>query len=122
MTRKEYEKTYIRMMDSVRTDHKGNEDCAGVPCGICPIRHVCENWSLSFSAFEIIEIVEKWGSDHPVITYADKYEQVFGCKPLTAGDGIYLCPHFSDCPSEVTCTECKKNYWESEYIEPKRGD
>lgn len=123
MTREEYEKTYVRMMDSLRGEvFKGVKNCTGVDCGTCPLKSVCECKSLSFSVFPIIEVVEKWGKEHPAITNADKFEEVFGCKPQHK-DGTYLCPPFGDgdCLANI-CAYCRRDYWESEYAAPKKDE
>ena len=118
MTREEYEKTYIRMMDSVRSEvFRGQENCGGVSCEKCPVQFICEHNSLSFNAPVIVEIVERWGKEHPIVTNADKYEEVFGRKPHDK-HGNYICPRFEVCG--FSCADCKKDYWESEYIEPKK--
>ena len=60
-----YKREYIRMMDSVRTDHKGEENCNGVDCDECHVTKICALNSLAFCAFETIEAVEKWAKEHP---------------------------------------------------------
>ena len=125
MTREEYEKMYVRMMDSMRDDaFKGSNSCTGVECDKCPIRHICIDDSLSFNAFAIMEVVEKWGKEHPVTTNADKFEEVFGYKPNDPRYSNYPCPNgmgadFHGCSSK-TCAQCKIDYWESEYVTPKK--
>ena len=64
LTREEYKKTYIRMMDSNRIYCKGSHSCDGVSCGKCPLHSLCEETeSDSFHSFEIIEAVEQWGKN-----------------------------------------------------------
>lgn len=107
MTREEYEKTYVRMMDSVRTDefYQGHKNCEGVPCEECPIVNICQKASLGFSAFAIMETVKKWGKEHPIITNADKFKEVFGFDPI---GNVY--------------TADEVEFWKSEYVEPKKGE
>lgn len=121
MTREEYEKTYIRMMDSLRSkEYKGRDSCIGVECCMCPIHDNCYINSTTFNIFSIMDVVEKWGKEHPAITNADKFEEVFGHKPQHK-DGTYLCPPFGDgdCLANI-CAYCRRDYWESEYVAPKK--
>ena len=79
LTKEEYKKTYIRMMDSNRIYFKGARSCDGVSCSKCPVHSLCkEPTSESFQASEIIELVEQWGKDHPVVTNREKWKEVFG--------------------------------------------
>ena len=44
ISKREYQKTLIRMWDSVRdNDFKGNEDCNGIECNNCPIVSMCSD-------------------------------------------------------------------------------
>ena len=132
MTREEYEKTYVRMMDSLRGDiHKGDRGCNGVDCKNCPLGPICDTYETSnsstFKAAQYIEIVEKWGKEHPIVTNADKFKEVFGREPKKkSGDynsGDYICPRYfnvvsDQCP-DTSCERCTKGFWESEYVAPK---
>lgn len=124
LTREEYEKTYIRMMDSTRDTYKGDPNCNGVECDACHLRESCHNHSAkTFSAFKFVEAVEKWGKEHPIITYADKYKEVFGIDPTE------YCPmdliggilSVEECEG-LKCTECKSMYWNKEYKAPTKGE
>lgn len=126
LTKEEYEKTFIRMMDSVRTECKGDFSCYGVRCvTTCPISNVCHAGSILNRprAFDLIEAVEQWGKAHPFVTNAYKFKEVFGVEPRHP-DGMYICPIFyvDKCPQSitVTCTECRAGFWEAEYREPKK--
>lgn len=72
ITKKEYQKTLIRMWDSVRNDScKGRSSCDGVRCEVCPMKPICfdEVWEHEDSLLRIydtIEFVEKWGKEHPI--------------------------------------------------------
>jgi len=123
LTREEYEKTLIRMFDSMRVndEHKGEKSCEDVPCESCPFsRMECR----AANPFESIEIVEKWGKEHPLITMEDKFIEMFGHKPVD-DSGYYVCPSsigFNlDCNNSVTCKECTNKFWKMEYIPPKKG-
>ena len=63
LTEEQYKKEAIRMWDTLRfKDYQGNDHCIGVSCAKCPLNGSCS----SISAFEQIEIVEKWSKEHPV--------------------------------------------------------
>lgn len=132
MTKEEFKKTYIRMIDFYRKQRpfydetKGRPNCSGLPCSeFCPFYTNCCNVdgeSIQYNAFEAIEIVEKWGKEHPIITRADKYKEVFGAEPKYIG-GSFICPGIprdQDYCDSHTCEECKSNYWNEEYVEPEK--
>ena len=113
------------MMDSMRKHHKGELKCSGVECGDCPISGCCSAISRIEAAYTIVEIVEKWGKEHPIVTNADKYREVFGVSPTAIDVGNFVCPErvgFSGiCKATNNCTSCKINFWTSEYKAPKEG-
>ena len=116
-----YKREYIRMMDSLRTEFKGEDNCQGVRCDKCSLERSCD-YSSSFSAFEIIEAVEKWAKEHPVVTMADKFKEVFGVEPKFEST-FWCCPKaigFSQegCGRTLDCIDCKDHFWQSEYKEP----
>ena len=128
MTREEYEKTYIRMMNSLRKNSKGEHSCKAVNCTDgCPFKPVCiKKDSLIYNALKCVEIVEQWGKDHPIVTNADKFKEVWGVEPRAIDF-----PHNLLCPRRIglnipckerctgiVCDKCKIDFWESEYIEP----
>lgn len=58
-----YKSELIRMLDSHRTKHKGEQTCVGVKCEECPLYGVgCGN---DLYVYETIEAVEKWSKEHP---------------------------------------------------------
>ena len=71
ISKEEYQKTLIRMWDSLRDKkHKGEFDCAGVNCGSCPINFGCGS-VMRYS--DVIEFVEKWGKEHPIKTNGSEF-------------------------------------------------
>jgi hypothetical protein len=69
---------------------------------------------------EAVDIVEQWSREHPVMTNAMKFEEVFGEKPAN-GKGERLCPPIAfrkskDCSCE--CSECDQ-WWDEPYKEPE---
>lgn len=125
ITKEEFEKTYIRIMDSLRDNaFKGRKNCEGVACDECPLKPFCHAYGSSkhYRAFDVIEIVEKWGAEHPVITRADKYKEVFGTYPKYKNNDLF-CPgeaRIKDNCLALNCDACKNQYWNEEYVEPKK--
>ena len=121
-----YKREFIRMMDSIRVEEKtkGKPNCAGMSCDECPLNGTCEGIN-AYLAFELIECVEKWTKEHPVITMADKFKEVFGVEPKNAAD--FLC-----CPETIgfthngcakkDCRYCKEQFWTSEYKAPEKKE
>ena len=108
LTREEYEKTFVRMMDSVRETGKGSHNCHGVSCQSCPFSINCGNddQSNAFKAASFCEIVEQWGKDHPVVTNGDKFKEVFGA----TREQICFRPDSKDSCTEVGCNCLKCKY------------
>lgn len=120
MTKEEYQKNLIRMWDSIRSDYKGENRCAGVDCTNCPFNgKVCytEDGRIPFHAYEAIEIVENWAKENPIKTNADKFREVFGFEPYTKN-----CINGEE---KVSCTNCQcfydgecaahNRFWNAEY-------
>ena len=93
-------------------------------CVDCPL-YSNNNKQLGCKRFEMlypdeaIKIVEKWEKEHPIITNAEKYEQMM--KNLLGDDfDIEICPTKSHdvpscaCEKMNNCNDCKK-FWNSEY-------
>ena len=125
----QYQKDLVRMWDSLRTENKGAPNCGSVLCAKCPFyRVVCTSncyTGVSFNAEKAIEIANDWAKEHPVKTNADKFKEAWGCEPKNRDD-MYYCPRpfgKPDCsgtPDEdMSCEECRKAFWEAEYVEPK---
>lgn len=71
LTKEEYKRTFIRMMDSLREEYKGTYYCDGISCYDCPIGDVCRGRLTD--PYVVIEAVEQWGKEHPIVTNADKF-------------------------------------------------
>lgn len=63
LNKETYKKELIRMWDSLRKDHKGEQSCNGVSCRKCPLHGI--GCSEPLSSYEIVEIVKKWSEEHP---------------------------------------------------------
>ena len=78
-------------------------------CGSCPISvasDFCDLAPMNFKDETIdfaVKVVEQWAKDHPVITNAKKFEEVFGFNPI----GYVFRGEFSDA------------WWGEEYKESK---
>ena len=69
---------------------------------------------------EAIQIVERWGKEHPLISNVDKYKEII---KETFGDNLIdVCdkqvPNFK-CSNFRSCDECIE-FWDSEYIEKEK--
>ena len=60
-----YKRELVRMWDSIRTENKGDDTCYGVSCEDCPLDQFEYACSCSNSAFETVEVVERWSKEHP---------------------------------------------------------
>lgn len=119
MTTEEYRENLIRMWDSVRNESKGEETCRDVNCRDCPFDEICNAvyGSAIINACKTIEIVEHWAKEHPIVTNADKFQDVFG---------LDMAPIHS-CVSSKSCEDCEYTYdgecavsklfWDAEYNE-----
>ena len=123
----EFQKDFVRMLDSMRDTSKGAISCIGIDadkCEKCLLADICDTEVL-YNAEKVIEIVTQWAKEHPIVTNADKFEDTWGRKPLRA-DGGWICPStFKDveCNRNIDCGKCTNEFWNSEYKEPKKeGD
>jgi len=128
LSKEEFKKELVRMWDTLREKHKGVHGCEGIEsCKECPLHKCCLNKlddDQVYNAMEIIEIVEKWSKEHPIVTNRDKFKEVFGINLYdTTHECVGLtCPSnaFSTLPTD--CRTCPHNgYWSKEYKEPKES-
>lgn len=123
MTKEEYKRNLIRMFDSIRNNHKGEKDCDGISCADCPFRGKICNRELVFNSYEAIEIVEQWAKEHPIVTNAMKFKEVFGIEPSKQ-----TCFNHIDCknceyyiPDDKECG-VQAEFWNAEYNPTKEGE
>lgn len=117
MTKEEYEKNVIRMFDSIRTEHKGESGCSGVNCDDCPMYKVaCNTTQIRLLEAEAIETVENWAKQHPIVTNADKFREVFGFDMTICWDNEFPCNECQFCDRNGTCNS-KEKFWNAEYKE-----
>jgi len=103
-------KEYTRMCTECK-------DCYG-----CPLANTTCAGRLQWSEKEIIDVIEKteqWSKEHPIITNADKFEEVFGHKP----NGKYVCPvpMLDRSCAGVSCKTCI-SWWDEPYKEPEKEE
>lgn len=123
MTKEEYKRNLIRMFDSIRDEFKGEENCAGVGCGYnCPFfMKVCGIGQVKFHVYEAIEVVEKWAKEHPIVTNAMKFKEVFGVDYDAMNSCINHGVKCRDCDySEDGECDAYNRFWSTEY-KPKKG-
>lgn len=69
-------------MDALKFFKEYNRMCSSTPqCGDCPITggavDSCDSYLLSHPE-EVVPIIEKWSAEHPIMTNALKFKEVFG--------------------------------------------
>ena len=130
LNKEEFKKEYIRMMDSGRPDrYKGSANCSGIGCKKCLLNAICDREEgNTFLSFETIEIVEKWSKDHPTMSNADKFKEVFGVEPRDSEcEDHLICPRHAGftnvrCDLQYNCNDCKQSFWYSEYKAPQESE
>lgn len=123
LSKEEYKREYIRMMDSVRDKdsmYKNQACCDGVDCKKCPLMEsVCgTDTTTSSLVFEIIDIVEKWSKEHPIQTNLDKFKEVFGIRANIDATDL-PCQADMDFVGDEFCHSRKKSdeYYDSGYYD-----
>ncbi len=130
MTKEEYQKTLIRMWDSLRGDAcKGDSNCNGVKCTICPLKPICRKENIFLDIYDVIEFVEKWAKEHPAKTNREVFMEAMQEK---FGDALDLdilngmldeqgCNLINgECHSSGSCKTCDQSkFWDKEYQEVK---
>lgn len=110
MTTEEYRENLIRMWDSVRNESKGEETCRDVNCRDCHFDEICNAvyGGAIINACKTIEIVEQWAEQHPIVTNAEKFKEVFGFEPNV----------FADNEKHILCNGYRtidEKFWDAEY-------
>lgn len=123
MTTEEYRENLIRMWDSVRNESKGEETCRDVNCRDCHFDEICNAvyGGAIINACKTIEIVEQWAEQHPIVTNADKFKEVFGFDMTICWDNEFPCNECQFCDIDGTCNS-KEKFWNAEYKEPAESE
>lgn len=67
-------------------------------------------------------VVEQWSKDHPIVTNAQKFKEVFGQEPQSI-NGIIFCPPVTPGAFECDRVDCMKclEWWDKQYKEPENA-
>lgn len=113
-------------MDAVEFVNKMNRMCAKYPgCVGCPIgtENQDEDCMSKVPAEQMVAIVEKWTSEHPIKTRQSELLRVIPNLKLDKNGSIFLCPAtitddlcgvYSDKHGYDNCYDCRKNFWNQE--------
>ena len=96
---------------------EGDENCVGISCSSCPFDgKTCNTGALVFNSYEAIEIVEKWAKEHPIVTNAMKFKEVFGVEYDAMNSCINLGIKCRDCDyyEDGEC-DASNRFWSAEY-------
>ena len=116
------------IMEALKFLNELNRMCDGEICSNCQLNHegysTCFDW-LSGNPQEAIDIISRWSAENPIVTMAEKFEEVFGIKPRNNVINDFICPSRMgfECPCDLdlsltNCPKCKDNFWNGEYKEP----
>lgn len=125
MTKEEYQRDLVRLFDSLRTEYKGDESCKGIRCIDCPFQeNACFMYNKKFNVFEVIEILEQWGKEHPIMTNARKFKEVFGFTPIPIGSCVKPNAKCEECDYyNIDDSSCDiEGFWDAEYEEPQKDE
>ena len=104
----EFWKEYTRMCTECK-------DCYG-----CPLAAATCAGSLELSEKQIINLIEKteqWSKEHPIITNAMKFKEVFG--EIKIKDLIHIDCNCTSIIDDLTIEINGTNWWDEPYKEPK---
>lgn len=127
LSKEEYKRNLVRLWDSLRGDDKGDESCTGIRCIDCPFDgKTCNIGAPNFRAYEALEIVEKWAKEHPIVTNAEKFKEVFGVDaPMNRcikNDEFCADCEYYEFGSERGGCKADERFWEAEYKEPAESE
>ena len=92
-------------------------------CCKCPLS--AKNNDTNYSCINFLEkhpeeaekIIMDWAKEYPIVTNADKFEEVFGFKPSYIG-----CPLYTTDECKHWCERCLyRNFWRQEWKDPKEN-
>lgn len=111
----------IKFMKEIKRIHETYKDCANCPLDeTLDDNTICSDFIFSYPE-EVIEIVKKWSKEHPIITNAMKFEEVFGCPPTPDNNEghKYMCAPRGKRTDNCEKYDCKKcdAWWDEEWKE-----
>lgn len=74
-----------------------------------------------FNSFEYVVLVENWAKEHPIVTNADKFREVFGFDMTICWNNEFPCNECQFCDENGTCNS-KEKFWNAEYKEPAESE
>jgi hypothetical protein len=114
-------KEYKRMCNAVTV----GVSCSN--CTFCKTRSglACRHYLIEEPGY-FEDVVKTWSEEHPIITNAMKFKEVFGCEPCKSSNRVnMICPPFNHrkclyakCVNKETCDKCRE-WWDEEYKEPE---
>ena len=101
-------------MDAKEFIRERNRMCRAYACGDCPLNETgCTITDLNVD--ELVDIVEKWSKEHPMMTNAEKFEKTFGLKIKPHGN----CLKFV---GVIPQNEYVAQWLDEPYVEPGEQD
>ena len=98
--------------------------CKEYSCSSCPVGEKCVLSILEDATIDGIHdsvlAIEQWSKNHPIITNAQKFEEVFGRPPKFISGDWYCPPIVTEPCIGVDCKMCSR-WWEEPYKEPEVG-
>jgi len=109
-------------------EYKRMCESTGGGCAVCPMstgnnkHNVTCSHLLTKCPEDACKIVEQWSKEHPIITNAMKFKEVFGHKPQSI-NGIIFCPPVTPGAFECDRVDCMKclEWWDKQYKEPENA-
>jgi len=113
ISKEEYKKTLIRILDSVREEGyaKGEYNCDGVKCEKCPIESMCGSGVNMRNVHEAIEFVEQWAKEHPIETNGSRFLKNYPKAEIYNYDDEFIFVRLDRAENHI---KIPRTWWESE--------
>ena len=110
-------------MEALEFLKEAKRKCSSTTCEVCHNESYAVLCPLSEYPDEKLEKlvsgIEQWSEEHPIITNARKFEEVFGRKPQYCnGKSICPVPMLAHSCFDLNCTTCVE-WWDEPYKEPE---
>ena len=110
-------------MEAIDFLKEAKRKCSSTTCGECHIERLgvmCVLLAWSDEKLEqLVSEVEKWSKEHPAITNASKFKEVFGEKRLS---NLIGCKIRNASGEEIIVDMQKTEWWNEPYKEPEHED